>query len=94
MGVPRAALGEALVNALSVEVNGYEMAYLEMGSGVPLVLVHGAINDYRSWSQLVPVFAKKYRVLAVSLRHYFPERWDGAGDDFSIEQHIALPRYC
>jgi len=72
----------------SVEVNGYEMAYQEMGSGVPLVLVHGAMNDYRSWSQLVPVFAKKYRVFAVSLRHYFPERWDGAGDDFSIEQHI------
>src|SRR5206468_5076191 len=40
----------------SVEVNGYEMAYQEMGSGVPLVLVHGAMNDYRSWSQLVPVW--------------------------------------
>jgi pimeloyl-ACP methyl ester carboxylesterase len=26
------------------------------------------------------------RVL-ISLRHYYPERWDGVGTDFSIEQH-------
>lgn len=29
----------------SVEVNSYDMAYQEAGSGVPLVLVHGSIND-------------------------------------------------
>jgi esterase len=72
----------------SVEINGYDMAYQETGAGVPLVLVHGAVNDYRSWSGQVPEFAKKYRVIAVSLRHYFPEKWNGVGDDFSVEQHI------
>jgi pimeloyl-ACP methyl ester carboxylesterase len=72
----------------SIEVNGYDMAYQEMGSGFPLVLVHGAMSDYRTWSGPLPVFARKYRVIAVSLRHYFPEKWNGAGDDFSIEQHI------
>jgi pimeloyl-ACP methyl ester carboxylesterase len=72
----------------SVEVNGYDMAYQETGSGVPLVLVHGALNDYRVWPGQVPEFAKKYRVIAVSLRHYFPEKWNGVGDDFSVEQHI------
>jgi pimeloyl-ACP methyl ester carboxylesterase len=25
----------------------------------------------------------------VSLRHHYPERWDGQGDDYSIEQHIS-----
>ena len=73
----------------SVEVNSYEMAYQEMGSGAPLVLVHGAINDYRVWAAQLPEFAKNYRVIAVSLRHYYPERWDGKGSDFSIEQHIS-----
>ena len=72
----------------SIEVNGYDMAYQEMGAGIPLVLVHGAMSDYRTWSGQVPVFARKYRVIAVSLRHYFPEKWNGAGDDFTIEQHI------
>ena len=64
------------------------MAYQEQGSGAPLVLVHGSLNDYRVWAAQAPEFARTYRVLAVSLRHYYPERWNGQGDDFSIEQHI------
>jgi pimeloyl-ACP methyl ester carboxylesterase len=73
----------------SVEVNGYDMAYQETGFGVPIVLVHGALNDYRVWYAQVPEFSKKYRVVAVSLRHYYPEKWDGRGDDFRISQHAS-----
>lgn len=73
----------------SISVNGYEMAYQESGSGTPLVLVHGALTDYRYWYLLAPEFSKRYRVIAVSLRHYYPERWDGSADDFSYEQHAA-----
>jgi hypothetical protein len=73
----------------SVEVNGYDMAYQETGSGTPLVLVHGSLSDYRYWYLLVPQFTKNYRVIAVSLRHYYPEKWDGTGADFSYEQHAA-----
>src|SRR5262245_1433478 len=72
----------------TVTVNSYDMAYQESGSGLPLVLVHGALNDYRVWYAQVPEFAKKYRVFAVSLRHYYPENWNGHGDDFSIGQHV------
>jgi pimeloyl-ACP methyl ester carboxylesterase len=71
----------------SIEVNGYDMAYQVTGSGPPLVLVHGAMQDYRYWYLLVPEFAKNYRVIAVSLRHYYPGKWDGKGNDFSYEQH-------
>ena len=28
-----------------------------------------------------------FRLIAVSLRHYYPERWDGKGDTFSVKQH-------
>jgi esterase len=71
----------------SVEVNGYPMAYRESGSGTPLILVHGSLNDYRYWNSQIRVFAAQYRVIAVSLRHYFPEPWNGRGEDFSILQH-------
>jgi esterase len=73
----------------SVEVNGYDMAYWEFGSGPPVVLVHGSVNDYRVWNSQVTEFSKKYHVIALSLRHYFPEMWDGHGDDYSIESHGA-----
>jgi len=73
----------------SVEVNGYDMAYQETGSGYPIVLVHGALNDYRVWYAQEPEFSKKYRVIAVSLRHYYPEKWDGRGDGFLISQHAS-----
>lgn len=68
-------------------VNGYEMTYLERGQGTPLVLVHGSLNDYRAWALQMAPFSAAYRTIAVSLRHFYPERWDGDGDDFSVRQH-------
>jgi pimeloyl-ACP methyl ester carboxylesterase len=68
-------------------INGYPMAYREAGKGTPIVLVHGSTNDYRAWNSQFSVFSASYQVVAVSLRHFYPERWDGTGTDFSIEQH-------
>jgi len=68
-------------------VNGYPMAYRDAGNGTPIVLVHGSTNDYRTWNAQFNVFSETHRVIAVSLRHFYPERWDGVGTDFSIEQH-------
>ena len=68
-------------------INGYPMAYRDAGNGTPVVLVHGSTNDYRAWNAQFNVFSTTHRVIAVSLRHFYPERWDGVGTDFSIEQH-------
>lgn len=68
-------------------VNGYPMAYRDAGEGTSILLVHGSTSDYRIWNAQFSVFSTAYRVVAVSLRHFYPERWDGTGTDFSIEQH-------
>ena len=71
----------------TLEVNGYPMAFLESGTGESVVLVHGGGTDYRSWRRQVESPPRGFRLIAVSLRHYYPERWDGKGDTFSIKQH-------
>jgi pimeloyl-ACP methyl ester carboxylesterase len=72
----------------TLRVNGYDMAYLEIGTGRPLVCVHGSLCDFRNWSAVLGPLRARHRVIAVSLRHFFPERWDGSGDTYSLAQHI------
>ena len=68
-------------------VNGYEMAYVERGNGVPVVFVHGTVVDYRYWASQMEPFGERFRTIAVSLRHFYPEGWNGEGEDVSIRQH-------
>lgn len=70
----------------SLPANGYPMAYVERGSGPTVVLVHGSLNDYRYWTPQIEPLSSRFRVVSISLRHYYPEPWKGEGD-FSIKLH-------
>jgi pimeloyl-ACP methyl ester carboxylesterase len=71
-------------------VNGYPLSYRDEGTGRPAtVLLHGSITDYRTWDGQFGVLTQKHRVVAPSLRHFYPERWQGGGSGFSIEQHAS-----
>jgi pimeloyl-ACP methyl ester carboxylesterase len=72
----------------TLRVNGYDMSYLEVGDGPPLVCVHGSLCDFRIWSSVLGPLTQKHRVIAPSLRHFFPDCWDGVGDTYSIAQHV------
>ena len=50
--------------------------------------MHGSLCDFRIWSAVLGPLTQKHRVIAVSLRHFFPDHWDGAGDTYSIAQHV------
>jgi pimeloyl-ACP methyl ester carboxylesterase len=73
----------------TLPVNGYDMAYLEIGTGRPLVCVHGTLGDFRTWSAVMGPLSKSHRVISVSLRRFFPEHWDGVGGDYLMAQHVA-----
>jgi esterase len=72
----------------TLHVNGYDMAYLDIGKGRPLVCVHGTLGDFRTWSPVLGPLSKNHRVIPLSLRRFFPEHWDGAGDDYLMARHI------
>jgi len=74
---------------LRQRVNGYDMAYIEMGQGEKIVCIHGSLGDFRVWSPVLGLLSRRHRVVAPSLRRFFPEQWDGVGDGFTIAQHTA-----
>ncbi len=67
-------------------VNGYPIAYVDRGTGPTVALVHGGLNDYRYWTPQMESLSSRFRTVAISLRHYYPEPWQGDGQ-FSIKQH-------
>ena len=70
----------------TMDVAGYPIAYVERGSGPVLVLVHGSLNDYRYFMPQVEGLSSRFRVVSLSLRHYYPEPWTGKGE-FSYTVH-------
>jgi pimeloyl-ACP methyl ester carboxylesterase len=71
-----------------MHVNGHDMAYVEHGAGTPLLLIHGTLLDQRWWAPQMEPLGERHRVVAPSLRHYWPAPWNGAGGGFSIAQHV------
>jgi pimeloyl-ACP methyl ester carboxylesterase len=52
-----------------VDVDGVQIAYTQEGSGAPLVLLHGAPCDSRTWQWMVPDLSRDHAVIA----------WDAPG---------------
>ena len=84
----RIGTGTEEASMRTLHVNGHGMAYAERGTGTPLVLVHGSLCDQRYWAPQMEPLGEHFRAVAPSLRHCWPARWDGAGDDFTIQQHV------
>ena len=57
------------------------------GSGVPVVMIHGAFSDYRYWEPQLESFSNSHHAIALSLRGYHPD--DVAENrDFCADQHV------
>jgi pimeloyl-ACP methyl ester carboxylesterase len=50
-----------------VDVVGATANYVEMGSGPPIVLIHGLSGAWQSWLEQILPFAESHRVVAVDL---------------------------
>jgi pimeloyl-ACP methyl ester carboxylesterase len=68
-------------------VDGATLRYLEQGTGTPVVFVHGAIADHRTWDAQRDPTARRYRYIALDQRYFGPAPWVDEGKQFSIATH-------
>lgn len=73
----------------TLSVNGCDMAYLDIGQGKPLVCVHGSLNDFRAWVPVLKPLSTGRRLIAPSLRHYFPGSCRADEPTFTMAQHVS-----
>ena len=64
---------------------GRPVNYVEIGSGPPLLLVHGLAGSWQNWLETIPHFAGTHRVLALDL--------PGFGESPMPAERISIPGY-
>ena len=70
---PARAANDAPTLAVKVaRVGDVELHYVERGSGVPVIFVHGSVDDYRAFEPQLEALSQHYRVISYSRRYNFP----------------------
>ena len=77
------AQAEAQSPVKKVRVNGVELHFIEKGTGVPVIFVHGGLEDYRAWGDQVEAFSSRYHAIAYSRRYNFPNAGAAVADNYS-----------
>jgi non-heme chloroperoxidase len=72
-----------------VQINGLSLHYIELGQGTPVVLVHGTLEDYRTWDGQLDALSKGYRLISYSRRYHYPNEWPKDSTDFSVTIHAT-----
>jgi len=75
------------IKTKKIAVNGTELSYIEQGSGIPVVFVHGSLNDLRTWVFQMGPFSKCYHTIAISRRYHYPNDITDDGWDYSALNH-------
>lgn len=71
-----------------VKINGEPIEYLEMGTGEPVVFLHGAITDYRVWAQYEVPISDRFRFISYSLRYFGSQPWPQAKVEPKLQDYV------
>jgi pimeloyl-ACP methyl ester carboxylesterase len=71
-----------------MKVIGGDLAYVEEGSGVTVLFVHGAGGDWRTWDVMRRYISPRYRFVSVSRRYHFPNAWADDGRYYTFDQQV------
>jgi pimeloyl-ACP methyl ester carboxylesterase len=65
------------------------LALTARGRGPDVVLIHGALGDYRQWEPIGRALSRGYRVIAVSRRFHWPNPRPADDVDYTFEAQSA-----
>lgn len=89
--------GPALLDKARLNVAGGEIVYETAGSGLPVVFLHGAFMDRRTWDRQVAPFSSRFRVVRYDIRPFGessrPEQAYSVPDDLlRLLDHLKIER--
>jgi hypothetical protein len=70
-----------------IEVGSWQVAYIDEGSGEPLILLHGCPFHSSEWKDVISLLAPHYRVIA-------PDFTDPLGDRFGLVAIGVFLAFC
>jgi pimeloyl-ACP methyl ester carboxylesterase len=70
-----------------VRVRDTELYFVDRGTGIPVVLVHGSFGTLDSWQPQVDSFATRFRVIAYSRRYHPPGPGRPDGQAYALALH-------
>lgn len=80
--------------ARSIDVSGIATNYHDVGSGDPVLLIHGSgpgVSAFANWRAVLPVLGERYRVIAPDVLGFgYTERPDGVSYDMATwTEHLV-----
>src|SRR5665213_1070458 len=64
----------------------------DVGSGPPIIFLHGIATTSASWQTIIPLLASQYRCISIDLLG-FGGSPKPAGLSYTVEQHVASVRH-
>lgn len=71
------------------KLESWDVEYMDLGKGKPVVFVHGAMSDYRSWAHYQNPVSEKYRYISYSRRYHGSQAWHDEGQLAAVSQHVT-----
>lgn len=76
------------MRAVVEQIGGRPVEYIDVGEGIPLVFVHGAISDYRTWNYMLLPISERYRYMALTMRLHGTLDWPNGDQKFDINLDV------
>jgi pimeloyl-ACP methyl ester carboxylesterase len=71
----------------TIAVRGVEFDYTDVGIGRPVVFLHGALGDARTFAPHAGMLSSRYRALTYTQRYFGSQAWPEPGPAFGVETH-------